>query len=60
MPSPSLFWTSFWYFPGTFAYHMLYMKQLMTSNYQVAVSGPSLLRKKTIREEYPGFKALHN
>ena len=60
VPSPSLFWTTFWYWPGAFGYHLLYLKEMMRSNYQVSLSGPTMLRKSTIRKEYPQVPALHN
>ena len=61
VPSPSFFWTAFWYYPGAFAYHMLYMTALMGSELgsSVAVSGPSFMRKKKLRENYPDVKPLH-
>lgn len=60
VPSPSLFWTTFWYWPGAFGYHLIYLKEMMKSNYQVSLSGPTMLRKSTIRREYPQVPALHN
>ena len=60
VPSPSLFWTAFWYWPGAFGYHLIYLKEMMRSNYQVSLSGPTMLRKSTIRKEYPQVTALHN
>ena len=49
IPSPSLFWTAFWYWPGAFGYHLIYLKQQMSSNYSVSVNGPSMVRKTTLR-----------
>ena len=45
IPSESLFWTMFWYFPGALGYHLIYLRQLMKSKYEVSISGPSLLTK---------------
>jgi len=59
IPSPSLFWTAFWYWPGAFGYHLIYLRQLMSSKYQTSVSGPTLVRKKVLRETYPDVKPLH-
>lgn len=60
IPSPSLFWTTFWYWPGAFGYHLIYLKQLMKSNFQVSLSGPSMIRKARLRQDYPEVKAIHN
>ena len=49
IPSPSLFWTAFWYFPGALGYHLIYLKQLMSSSYQTSVSGPSLVTRRKLR-----------
>ena len=59
IPSPSLFWTVFWYWPGAFGYHLIYLRQLMLSNFQVSVSGPSVIRKNKLRETFPEVKPLH-
>ena len=59
IPSPSLFWTAFWYWPGAFGYHLIYLKQLMSSSYTTSVSGPSIMRKKALRDTYPDVKPLH-
>ena len=29
IPCKSLFWTLFWYWPGAFLYHLIYLKELM-------------------------------
>lgn len=59
IPSPSLFWTVFWYFPGALGYHLIYLKQLMSSSYDVSVSGPRLLMKSQLKKAYPDMKELH-
>ena len=59
IPSPSLFWTIFWYFPGAFFYHMIYLKQLMNSNYTASLSGPKILSKRKVIYNYPNLTALH-
>jgi glycerol-3-phosphate dehydrogenase len=59
IPSQSLFWNLFWYYPGCVGYHLIYMKQLLSSNFEVSVSGPSLLSKAALRQQYPMVKPLH-
>ena len=59
IPSPSLFWTLFWYFPGALGYHLIYLKQLMASNFSVSVSGPKVVTRGALRREYPDFKHIH-
>ena len=59
IPSPSLLTTLFWHWPGAFGYHLLYLRQLMSSNYQSSVNGPSFMRKATLRKEYPNLHKLH-
>ncbi|TNV82208.1 hypothetical protein FGO68_gene1860 [Halteria grandinella] len=57
---PSTFLNSlFVYFPGCLAYHLMYLKQLMGSNYDVGVDGPSLAFKNKIRSLYPDIKNIH-
>jgi glycerol-3-phosphate dehydrogenase len=57
---PSSFWSSlFVYFPGCLGYHLIYLKQLMASNYEVGVDGPSLAFKNKIRSFYPDIKNIH-
>jgi hypothetical protein len=38
----------------------MYLKQLMASNYEVGVDGPSLAFKNKIRSLYPDIKTIHN
>ena len=59
IPSPSLFNTVFWYWPGALGYHLIYLKQLVKSNYNVSVSGPSIMLNKKIKREFPELKELH-
>lgn len=57
--SPSLFWTAFWFWPGTFLYHMISLKQLVSSSFSVSLSGPKFMRKGKLRERYPDVKPIH-
>jgi len=59
IPSKSAFWTAFWYWPGAFGYHLIYLKQLMSSNYSVALSGPKFVSNKKVKNEYPELTELH-
>jgi len=49
----------FWYWPGAFGYHLIYLKQLIKSNYSVSVSGPKLISRDKLRKDYPNCTALH-
>lgn len=60
IPCKSLFWTTFWYWPGAFGYHLIYLKQLMSSNFSVSLSGPKLMSNSKLKQEYPELKELHN
>ena len=35
IPHPSLLWTALWYWPGAFAYHLIYLLQVRGSKYEV-------------------------
>ena len=59
IPSKSLFWTLFWYFPGSLGYHLIYLKQLMKSDFTVSVSGPKFISRTQLARDYAGLKALH-
>ena len=54
-----MFWTLFWYWPGALGYHLIYMKELMQSNYQVSISGPKFVSKDKLRKDYSDCTALH-
>ena len=43
IPSPSFFWTEFFYFPGCFIYHCFYLRQLARSEYNVGINGPRVV-----------------
>jgi hypothetical protein len=49
----------FWYWPGAFGYHLIYLKQLIKSNYSVSVAGPKLISRDKLRKDYPNCTALH-
>jgi hypothetical protein len=59
VPTKSLFWSIFWYFPGQIGYHLIYLRQLMMSNYLVSISGPKWLSKGGLMREFPGLSTLH-
>jgi len=59
IPSKSAFWTAVWYWPGAFGYHLIYLMQLMKSNYNVSVDGPKFVSKNKLRRDYPECKELH-
>jgi glycerol-3-phosphate dehydrogenase len=37
IPTTNLFWAAFFYYPGCFLYHLIYLKELMRSNYDTGV-----------------------
>jgi hypothetical protein len=49
----------FWYWPGAFGYHLIYLRELMRSNFGVSISGPKIISKSRLRRDYPDFKQLH-
>jgi glycerol-3-phosphate dehydrogenase len=59
VPTSSFFWSLFWYFPGQVGYHLIYLKELMMSNYLVSIAGPRWTSKGALIRQYPGLKALH-
>lgn len=58
IPSKSLFWTTFFYFPGTLFYHLIYLKELMRSSYETAVKGPKILGKAKVAAMFENLKAI--
>ena len=56
VPSKSLFWTLFWYYPGTLGYHLIYLKQLFRSQFTVSVSGPKFVSRSKLANDYSGMK----
>jgi glycerol-3-phosphate dehydrogenase len=59
IPSKSAFWTAFWYWPGAFGYHLIYLSQLYRSEYNVNLKGPRMISKNNLMRNYPDLKALH-
>ena len=59
VPSNSFFWSLFWYYPGSLGYHLIYLRQLMSSNYSVNLSGPKWLSKAAVIREFSELKTLH-
>ena len=53
IPSDSLLDSALWYLPGALLYHLIYMRQLIKSEYSVSLTGPSLMRKSKVKEEFP-------
>lgn len=60
IPSPSFLKSMFWFWPGTFGYHLIYLAQLMRSNFQTYLKGPRFISKWGIRRDFPHLKELHN
>jgi hypothetical protein len=48
------------YFPGTLFYHMIYLKQLMSSDYERSVDGPKIIGKHQIRKTFPNVNEIQN
>lgn len=59
VPSNSFFWSMFWYYPGSLGYHLIYLRQLMNSNYSVSLSGPKWLSKAAVIRQFSDLKTLH-
>lgn len=59
IPSKSLFFTVFYYYPACLMYHLIYIRQLMKSNYNVGLSGPKINSRSTVAKKYPELKSLH-
>ena len=55
VPTSSFFWSLFWYFPGQIGYHLIYLRELMMSNYLVSIAGPKWLSKGALIREFPGL-----
>lgn len=49
IPSKSLLQSIFFYYPGCMLYHLIYLKQLMSSNYEIAVDGPKIMSRKKLK-----------
>lgn len=47
------------YYPGTVFYHLIYLRQLMKSNYEVSIEGPSMILKHKLRQFYPEVSEIH-
>lgn len=58
VPNKSLFWSLLFYYPGCMLYHLIYMKQLISSNYDVAVDGPNFKGKKFVSKKFPQLEQL--
>lgn len=57
---PGTFWeTLFMYYPGTLFYHLIYLRQLMKSNYDLSIEGPSMILKHKLRQLYPEVSPIH-
>jgi glycerol-3-phosphate dehydrogenase len=59
IPSSSPFWSFFFYFPGCFLYHLIYMKQMFSSTYETTVSGPRILSKNMLKKKFPDLRHIH-
>jgi hypothetical protein len=47
------------YYPGTLLYHLIYLKQLMSSNYERGVDGPKIIGPNQIRKLYSQVSEIH-
>jgi glycerol-3-phosphate dehydrogenase len=56
IPSSSLLATMFWYLPGAFGYHLMYMKSGFKHNFNDTLKGPSMISKKSVKKQYPEAK----
>ena len=59
IPGESFVESAFWYYPGALLYHLIYMRALIKTEYNVSLTGPSLMRKKKVIEEYPKATMIH-
>lgn len=59
IPLSNVLWAVFMYFPGCFLYHMIYLKQVVNSNYTMGISGPRILFKSQLTHMFPSIKHLH-
>ena len=52
--------TAFWFYPGIFLYHLLYLKASFgNENSTESLPGPSVLSKGTLKKTLPGADQLH-
>jgi hypothetical protein len=47
------------YYPGTLFYHLIYLSQLMKSNYEKSVDGPKIVFKSRLRKMYENVVNIH-
>jgi glycerol-3-phosphate dehydrogenase len=59
IPSKSAFWTAFWYWPGAIGYHLIYLRQLVKSDYNVSLKGPRFINKGKLIRDFPLMTHLH-
>jgi len=59
IPGNTFLGTALWFYPGAFLYHLMYMKQLLASNYSSSLKAPKLLLKKRVKELYPDATMMH-
>lgn len=59
IPTSSLLAAVFWYFPATVFYHAMYYRQLMKAHYDKSISGPTILRKGTMKKMFPEMPPMH-
>jgi glycerol-3-phosphate dehydrogenase len=59
IPSKSFLAAAFFYFPGCLLYHMIYLKELMNSNYTEAISGPRVLLKSKMAKMFEHIPNIH-
>jgi hypothetical protein len=59
IPTPSLIEALAWHFPALVLYHLIYIKQLMKTNYQESFSPPNFKTKGAIVNTFPKIKNVH-
>lgn len=55
----SFFNAAFMYYPGCLLYHMIYLSQLLRSNYEVSLEGPKLIFKRKLAKMFENVKPIH-
>ncbi|CDW82478.1 glycerol-3-phosphate dehydrogenase [Stylonychia lemnae] len=59
IPSSSWFWSVFFYYPGALLYHLMYLRQLMKSNYDTGLQGPRIYGRQKVKNIFSELKAIH-
>jgi hypothetical protein len=59
IPGNNFLVTALWFYPGALCYHLMYMKQLFSSNYLTSLKAPKLLSKNKVKELFPDATTQH-